>query len=136
MKHYPALIAWNEADKVFDVRFPDIPEAFSYGKSLEEAKKNAAEVLALMLEDADAFPEASSVAGADYYSIPLDSAVAFTIWLKSERRKRGLTQTEVADRLGVKYQVYQKLEKAGTANPTLKTLVKLEQVFGDAILAI
>ncbi len=40
-----------------------------------------------------------------------------------------MTLTDVADKLGVKYQVYQKLENPETANPTLKTLKKIEKVF-------
>ena len=42
-----------------------------------------------------------------------------------------MTLTDTADRLGVKYQAYKKLENPRTANPTLKTLKKLEKVFGE-----
>jgi len=38
--------------------------------------------------------------------------------------------------MGVKYQVYQKLENPKTANPTLKTLKKLEVIFGQELVAV
>jgi antitoxin HicB len=47
-----------------------------------------------------------------------------------------MTLTDVADKLGVKYQVYQKLEDPAKTNPTLKTLAKLEKVFGERIVAL
>jgi len=47
-----------------------------------------------------------------------------------------MTLAEVADKMGVKYQVYQKLENPRTANPTLKTLKKLETIFGQEIVTV
>ncbi|MFZ2781355.1 MAG: helix-turn-helix transcriptional regulator [Rectinemataceae bacterium] len=45
------------------------------------------------------------------------------------RKASGMTLTDVAEKLGVKYQVYQKLEDPAKTNPTLKTLAKIEKVF-------
>jgi antitoxin HicB len=47
-----------------------------------------------------------------------------------------MTLAEVAEKMGVKYQVYQKLENPRTANPTLKTLKKLETIFGQELVAV
>jgi transcriptional regulator with XRE-family HTH domain len=47
-----------------------------------------------------------------------------------------MTLTETADKLGVKYQVYQKLENPASANPTLRTLKKLEKVFGTELVRV
>jgi antitoxin HicB len=47
-----------------------------------------------------------------------------------------MSLADVAEKMGVKYQVYQKLENPRTANPTLKTLAKIEQVFGDELIAL
>ncbi|MDY7027145.1 MAG: helix-turn-helix domain-containing protein, partial [Spirochaetota bacterium] len=41
-----------------------------------------------------------------------------------------------AAKLGVKYQVYQRLEDPRKSNPTLKTIEKLERVFGSRLLAV
>jgi antitoxin HicB len=38
--------------------------------------------------------------------------------------------------MGVKYQVYQKLENPRTTNPTLKTLKKLEELFHKEIVMV
>ncbi|MDR3171389.1 MAG: helix-turn-helix transcriptional regulator [Treponema sp.] len=47
-----------------------------------------------------------------------------------------MTLADVADKMGVKYQVYQKLENPHTANPTLKTLKKLERIFDTELVAL
>jgi len=47
-----------------------------------------------------------------------------------------MTLVDVADEMGVKYQVYQKLENPRTANPTLKTLSKLERIFDTELRAL
>jgi antitoxin HicB len=47
-----------------------------------------------------------------------------------------MTQTEVAEKLGVKYQVYQRLEDPEKANPTLKTIRRLQEVFGQRLLSM
>jgi antitoxin HicB len=136
MKTYPAIIAWSESDKVFEVEFPDIPGCFTYGETLEDAKAQAADVLALMLEDAESFPAALPRSGPDVHEIELDSSLVFAIWLRSMRRTSGMTLTDVADKLGVKYQVYQRLEDPTKTNPTLKTISKLEKVFGSRLIAV
>jgi transcriptional regulator with XRE-family HTH domain len=47
-----------------------------------------------------------------------------------------MTLTDIAGKMGVKYQVYQKLENPDTANPTLKTLKKLERIFDTELAAL
>jgi antitoxin HicB len=47
-----------------------------------------------------------------------------------------MTLADAADRMGVKYQVYQKLENPRTANPTLKTLKKLEHIFNEELVMV
>lgn len=70
----------------------------------------------------------------DIYPIEPAPGTAFALWLRNTRKKSGLTLSDVAEKLGVKYQVYQKLENPGLSNPTLKTLRKLEKVFNETIL--
>ena len=62
--------------------------------------------------------------------------MAFALWLRNARTTHNMTLAEVADKMGVKYQVYQKLENPKTANPTLKTLKKLETIFGQEIVTV
>lgn len=46
---FPCIIKFDEEDKIYYVRFPDIEEAFTDGDSLKEAIYNAQEVLGLVI---------------------------------------------------------------------------------------
>ena len=46
---FPCIIKFDEEDKIYYVRFPDIEEAFTDGDSLKEAVHNAQEVLGLVI---------------------------------------------------------------------------------------
>ena len=135
---YPAVIAWSKTDKVFEVSFPDLKGCLTYGNTREEAELMAAEALTGYLESVIdrniPIPEPTNQPHSTLIA-PAPS-VAFALWLRAKRRASGMTLTDVADKLGVKYQVYQKLENPASANPTLKTIAKLERVFGEKIVAI
>jgi transcriptional regulator with XRE-family HTH domain len=72
----------------------------------------------------------------DFYAIPLELGLSFALWLRGQRKAHNMSLTDVAEQMGVKYQVYQKLENPQTANPTLKTVRKLERIFGDELVAL
>jgi predicted RNase H-like HicB family nuclease/DNA-binding XRE family transcriptional regulator len=112
----------------------------TYGDSLEHAKEMASEALTgllLSFLDHDQKIETPECpAKPDWYLIEPAPSVAFAVWLRNVRAASGKTLTEVADELGVKYQVYQKLENPETANPTLKTIKRLEKVFGVELVAV
>ncbi len=46
---FPCIIKFDQEDKIYYVRFPDIEEAFTDGDSLKEAIYNAQEVLGLVI---------------------------------------------------------------------------------------
>jgi antitoxin HicB len=135
---YPATFTYLEEDLAFLVEFPDLPGCLTEGDTLEQAKEMASEALTGYLEaviDRDIpFSAPSIIEGA--IMIEPEPSVAFALWLRNQRKQSNMTLTEVADKLGVKYQVYQKLENPDTANPTLKTIKKLEKVFGVELLAV
>ena len=137
---YPAIIAWSGAEKVFEVSFPDLPGCLTFGATLEEAKAMASEalsgVLESMIQRGIALPVPSSRKGRTIHAIEPAPSVSFALWLRRKRKDSGMTLTDVADKLGVKYQVYQKLEDPAKTNPTLKTLAKLEKVFGERLIAV
>ncbi|MDD5585765.1 MAG: type II toxin-antitoxin system HicB family antitoxin [Alphaproteobacteria bacterium] len=58
-QYFPAII--ERAKKGFGVFFPDLPGCTSFGKTMEEAARNAEEALRghllLMIEDGDAIPK-------------------------------------------------------------------------------
>jgi antitoxin HicB len=72
----------------------------------------------------------------DYYAIPLEPNLSFALWLRFQRKAHKMTLADAAEKMGVKYQVYQKLENPRTANPTLKTLSRIERVFNTELVTI
>lgn len=55
---YPAI--FTHGDTAITVTFPDIPEAITQGKDLNEAYQMAVEALGFALEDYQEYPQASS----------------------------------------------------------------------------
>jgi antitoxin HicB len=48
----------------------------------------------------------------------------------------GRTQIEIARKLGISYQAYQKLENPRKCNPTIKTLERIGEVMGKRLSLI
>lgn len=138
MKYYPAHI-WKEENGSWSVEFPDLPGCFSSGQSLSDARENAEQALSVYLESLDSrsikIPEPSTASGVDTYLVAVSIPVSFAITLKQEREKLGLTQKDVAEKMGVAWSAYQRIENPRKTNPTLSTIAKLEKVFGRAFFA-
>ena len=137
----PCKIKFSKADDCWYVESPGFYDGIlTYGNSLEEAKVMAAEAVSGLLEtylergDKFTIPKGESSAG--WYAIEIEPGLAFALWLRNARLSHGMTLAEVAEKMGVKYQVYQKLENPKTANPTLKTLKKLEIIFGQELVTV
>ena len=84
MAHYIALIH-KDADSCYGVSFPDVPGVFTAGDTIDEAMKNAADVLAFAAEDwsdlaGERFPTARTIdelrADADFQERAADAVVA------------------------------------------------------------
>jgi antitoxin HicB len=108
------------------------------GKSLEHAKEMAAEAVCGLIETYIEHNISFSIPPMNnehnYYAIPLEPGLAFALWLREQRKSHNMSLADAAEKMGVKYQVYQKLENPRTANPTLKTLCKIEQIFGNEVV--
>ena len=64
--------------------------------------------------------------------VKVDSQIAFAFYLRENRLKNNKTQKEMAEMLGFKHLYsYQRLESSKKANPELKTLEKLKEVFPE-----
>lgn len=137
--NYPARIDWSETDHVFEVEFPDLPGCITYGETLEEAREQASEVLTGYLESVLGrevpFHEPSEI-HEGMYAIEPERHVAFALWLREKRKENNLSQGDVAKRLGVRYQVYQRLEDPAKTNPTLQTIERLEKVFNSRLITV
>ena len=53
--------------------------------------------------------------------------IAFALMLRKRRGEKA--QSEIADKLNISYQQYQQLENPRKANPTLRTIAKLQKIF-------
>ena len=131
--NYPAKIKYIKEDKSYLVEFPDLPGCLTEAESLEEARHNAKEALtgylASIFERDYKIPEPSKAKGKSIYMIEPEPEVSVPILLRKLREKRKLTQGDIAKVLGISYQAYQRLERPGKSNPTLKTLERLAKVF-------
>ncbi len=140
MLEYPAKIFLNKKDKIYEVEFPDLEGCFTYGGSLEIAKKFAIEALSGYLSSIDSrkikVPRPSRLKGKNIYFIQPDYTVSFAIALKLARQESGFTQLDLANKLDVKQQTYQRWEKPGKANPNLKTINKIEKVLNRKLIQI
>ena len=137
----PCKIMYSEGDQCWYVESHGFYEGYmTYGKTLEEAKAMAAEAVSGLLESylehGDKFTIPKKGTSADWYDIEIEPGLAFALWLRNARLSRSMTLAEAAEKMGVKYQVYQKLENPRTANPTLKTLKKLETIFGQELVMV
>jgi len=116
-------------DNAFIVSFPDLPNV-TYGDTLEDALKNAEEALNGALE-ADfergyTLPEAKARHGRGMHPIEIYPHIEIAYTLRQLRN--GHSQAEIAGKLGISQQAYQKLENPRKCNPTVKTLEKISSV--------
>lgn len=120
------------------MEFPDLPGCFTSANTLAKAKAAAQSALNGYLESLDSrklsIPVPSRVTK-NMTPIMPSLPISFAITLKQEREKQGLTQKEVAKRLGVNWSACQRIENPRRTNPTLVTLERLQGVFGTELMS-
>jgi antitoxin HicB len=140
MIEYPAKVNFSKADKCYLVEFPDLSGCMTYGDTIEEALLNAKEALTGYLESIDLrkidVPKPSRLKGEDIHLVRPEKQVAFALWLKTKRAEQNLTQRAAAEKLNINFQSYQKFENPRKANPTLKTIERIEKVFNERLLTV
>jgi antitoxin HicB len=137
----PCKITFSSEDQCWYVEAPGFYNGIlTDGDTLDHAKEMASEavsgIFAVNLKRGIHFSIPAPIEGNDVYNIEIEPGLAFALWLRNARITRDMTLQDAAEKMGVKYQVYQKLENPRTANPTLKTLKKLEQVFGAELVNV
>ena len=75
-------------------------------------------------------PEPSQ-GGNEQIVLPFKLYVAY--WIRDCRKNKRISQTEMAKRMGISQQTYQKLERPGHSNPTVETLEKIGKALGGSI---
>ena len=115
------------------VRFPDIPDIQACGNTQEEALVMARQALDGCLESDISnglpIPEPNYKEG---YPVPVASNIALCIKLRQLRGKQ--SQTDIARKLGLSYQAYQRLENPRKANPTVKTLERIAKAYDRELI--
>ncbi|MHB8166001.1 MAG: helix-turn-helix domain-containing protein [Sulfuricella sp.] len=119
----------------FLVTFPDLENVVTSGMTIEEAVQNAEDALngclASDFERNFDIPDPSSISGERIHLIAVAPHVAVALMLRRLRADK--SQVEIARKLNIAYQVYQRLENPRKANPTVKTLEKIARVFGKRV---
>ena len=110
-------------------QFPDMPNIVTCGFTHEEALAMAKDALDGCLEvDISQNNSIPIPAFTDGYPIPVASHIVLSYRLRELRGEQ--SQTDIAQRLGLSYQSYQRLENPRKANPTIKTLERIARVYG------
>ena len=110
-------------------QFPDMENIVTCGFSKDEALAMAKEALDGCLEvdisQGNTIPQPSFNKG---YPITVANHIAVALQLRELRGEQ--SQTDIAKKLGLSYQAYQRLENPRKSNPTIKTLERIAHVFG------
>jgi antitoxin HicB len=134
---YFAKITKDPESADFVVSFPDMPNVNTFGFNFEHAKEMAAEALNGVLEadferGYDAPPPRNFAGRRNMHPIVVEPHIALSYEMRKLRK--GQTQGELASKLGISYQAYQKLENPRKCNPTIKTLEKIGAALGKRLV--
>lgn len=122
--------------KLWTVEFPDAPGCATFGSSREDALVQAQEALTgwlkSWLSEGETPPRPKARRSSVSVPVPVELAAALQIrWMREEE---GISQTELAKRIGVSQQQVAKLEQPG-GNPSIATLAKVAKALGrEAVL--
>lgn len=138
---YYAVIFYEKKSKTYGVRFADHPGIVTYGRTFEEAIKMAEEALSAALEsdfDRDQpLPvnhKPKSKHGEKIVFIFLEPEIRMAYLLRAWREDAGLSQKQLAERLEVSFQAYQRMERPGRSNLTVATLQRIAQALHKSLM--
>ena len=124
------------------MEFPDHPNIVTYGNDREHAVEMAAEALNATLETEfnrnmplpkpSGKPKARK--GKEPIFVPLDSEVRTAFLIRGWREQAGLSQSQMAKRLGISTQAYQRMERPGRSNLTVAALDRIAAALGKQLV--
>ena len=139
---YWAILYRDPDDGTVNVEFPDHPNIVTYGNDREHAVEMASEALNATLETEfdrniplpkpSGKPKAKK--GLAVVFIPLEAEVRTAFLVRSWREEAGLSQSQMAKRLGVSTQAYQRMERPGRSNLTVATLDRIATALGKRLV--
>ena len=138
---YFAILFHEPESNTVGVRFPEHPGVITYGHDWKEAEEMAQEALHAAL-DADfergarlpPLHKPRAKQGERLVFIRLDPEVRTAYLLRGWREEAELTQKEMARRMGITYQAYQRMERPGRSNLTVSTLEKIAAALGRQLV--
>ena len=133
---YPARV-WPEDGAYVVQGLEPMGNLLTYGDTLGEALDNAQEaltgILGAMMDHGRAIPApAEAVEKEGVYLVEPAPNVAVPLLIRRIREAEGLSQGELAARLGVTYQAVQKWERPG-ANPSVNSVGKIFRALGKQL---
>jgi len=116
----------------------------TFGRDWEEAEDMASEALNVALEsDFDRGIKLPALrkprVGKEerVVLVPLEAEVRMAFVLREWRENAGFTQQEMASRLSVSYQAYQRMERPGRSNLTVSTLDRIARALDrDLVISV
>ena len=110
-------------------QFPDMPNIVTCGFTHEEALAMAKDALDGCLEvDISHGNSIPAPTFTDGHPVTVANHITLSLQLRELRGEQ--SQTDIARRLGLSYQSYQRLENPRKANPTIKTLERIARIYG------
>lgn len=138
---YYAAIFYEKSSKTYGIRFPDFPGIVTFGHSVDEAVEMAHEALSAALEsDFDreqTLPKGRKPKckkGEKVIFVPLEPEIKMAYLLRQWREAAGLSQEKLAQRLGISFQAYQRMERPGRSNLTVATLQRIAQALNKKLI--
>lgn len=138
---YYAVLFPEWKSETIGVKFPEHPGIVTYGHDMKEAEKNACEALNVALESdfdrrvplpSSHKPKIKSRERIIFVSI--EPAIRMAYLLRAWREKAGFTQKQMAERLQISFQAYQRMERPGRSNLTVATLERIARALDAKLI--
>ena len=123
----------------YQIQFLELPNVVTYCKNKDDIREMARDALiGCIEEDLDRFldiPVPKNINSRNIISIALPLSLNCSILFRKLRKQRGWTTAEVAKKLGISRQAYEKLESS-KANHSAQTIERVLNVLGKACVDI
>jgi predicted RNase H-like HicB family nuclease/DNA-binding XRE family transcriptional regulator len=127
----------RKEDDGYSAHCIELDGCITQGDSMDELFENMKEALNLYIQepaeskDLAALPNDSIKRSKNIIEVPVDSEIAFSFLMRYYRIQHGMTQYQVAKKLGFdNINSYQRLERK-KCNPSLKLLSKIKAIFPE-----
>jgi predicted RNase H-like HicB family nuclease/DNA-binding XRE family transcriptional regulator len=127
----------HKEGKHFWAKCLELDGCYTQADSINELSRMMKEALELYISEPEGstdlapLPDDSIRVSKTVVEVPVDAEVAFSFLVRYYRIKYGMTQSQVAKKMGyANVNGYQRLERR-KCNPNLKTLSKIKEIFPD-----